>query len=37
MIAVKIFLCIMIAIAVGICGGMVVVVIQADLEKEDDE
>ena len=36
MIAVKIFLCIMIAIAVGIVGGMVVVVIQADLDKEDE-
>lgn len=36
MIAVKIFLCIMIAIAVGILGGMVVVVVQADLDKEDE-
>ena len=37
MIAIKIFLCIIIAMFIGILGGMVVVVIQADLDKENDD
>lgn len=34
MIVIKIFLCIIIAMFVGLLGGMIVVVIKADLDKE---
>lgn len=37
MIVIKIFLCIIIAMFVGILGGMVVVVIQADLDNKRNE
>ncbi len=37
MIAIKIFLCIIIGMFIGLLGGMIVVVIKADLDREDDE